>query len=245
MPASSTPRHGLERLAMALLPYAVIVAVFSISRLWRPAASLLAGSDVDINWPGLGGVLSTSGKPIASTVYQVQWLSSPGTLLLICGILVVSVYRIRPPVAARAYVATVHQLRWAFLTVTALLAFAYVMNQSGQTLTIGTWIAGAGVAFTFLAPILGWIGAAVTGSDTASNALFATLQQAAGLRAGLDPTLLVAANTTGGVVGKMLSPVHLAIAASAVGIVGRALTMLEWHPRPAVAAARTARPSSD
>jgi lactate permease len=221
-PPTSPPDLSYGRRAMALLPYAIIVAVFSIARLWRPAATFLTGSDVDVDWFGLHGeLLGPSGKPITSTVYTVQWLSAPGTLLLICGILVVAVYRVRPAVAARVYVATVHQLRWAFLTVTSLLAVAYVMNQSGQTLTIGAWIAGAGVAFAFLAPILGWLGAAVTGSDTASNALFAALQQAAGLRSGLNPTVLVAANTTGGVVGKMLSPVHLAIAASAVGIVGR------------------------
>ena len=213
---------GRGRIGMALLPYAIIVAVFSIARLWRPATTFLTESDVEVDWPGLHGeLLGTSGKPLTSTVYAIPWLSTPGTLLLICGILVALVYRISPAVATRAYVATAHQLRLAFLTVPSLLAFAYVMNQSGQTLTIGTWIAGTGVAFAFLAPILGWLGAAVTGSDTASNALFATLQQAAGLRAGLNPTLLVAANTTGGVVGKMLSPVHLTIAATAVGIVGR------------------------
>ena len=75
--------------------------------------------------------------------------------------------------------------------------------------------------FAFLSPILGWLGTAVTGSDTSANALFATLQQAAGAKAGIDPTLLVAANTSGGVVGKMISPQNLTIAATAVGIVGR------------------------
>ena len=131
------------------------------------------------------------------------------------------VYRIRPAVVAREYVRTVYTLRWPFLTVAALFALAYVLSQSGQTLTLGTWIAGAGGFFAFLAPVLGWLGAAVTGSDTSANALFSTLQQAAGERAGLDPTLLVAANTTGGVLGKMISPLHLTIAATAVGILGR------------------------
>ena len=95
------------------------------------------------------------------------------------------------------------------------------MNLSGQTLTIGTWIAATGAFFAFLSPILGWLGTAVTGSDTSANALFATLQQTAGQKAGLDPTLLVAANTSGGVVGKMISPQNLTIAATAVGILGR------------------------
>ena len=117
--------------------------------------------------------------------------------------------------------ATAVKLRWAFLTVATVLALAYVMNLSGQTITIGVWIAGTGAAFAFLSPILGWLGTAVTGSDTSANALFATLQQTAAQQAGLDPTLLVAANTSGGVVGKMISPQNLTIAATAVGIVGR------------------------
>jgi lactate permease len=105
--------------------------------------------------------------------------------------------------------------------VASVLALAYVMNLSGQTVTIGTWIAGSGAAFAFLSPILGWLGVAVTGSDTSSNALFATMQVAAGKGAGIDTTLLVAANSSGGVLGKMISPQNLTIAATAVGMIGR------------------------
>jgi lactate permease len=166
-------------------------------------------------------VLSSAGKPVTSTVYNFQWLSSPGTLLLICGFLVALLYRVPIGRALRELAATAVKLRWAFLTVATVLALAYVMNLSGQTITIGTWIAGTGAAFAFLSPILGWLGTAVTGSDTSANALFATLQQTAAQEAGLDPTLLVAANTSGGVVGKMISPQNLTIAATAVGIVGR------------------------
>lgn len=210
------------RIGMAVLPYVIIIAVFSIARLWGPAKTFLTGRDVKIAWPGLdGNVIGVSGKPITSTVYNFQWLSSPGSLLLICGILVIAAYRINPAAGVREYVATAHKLRFAFLTVSSVLALAYVMNQSAQTLSIGAWIAGTGAFFAFLSPVLGWIGTAVTGSDTSANALFATLQQAAGERAGLDPTLLVAANTSGGVVGKMISPQNLTIAATAVGILGR------------------------
>jgi lactate permease len=113
------------------------------------------------------------------------------------------------------------KLRYSFLTVGSVLALAYVMNLSAQTLTIGAWIAGTGAAFAFFSPILGWIGTAVTGSDTSANALFATMQQAAAAKAGLDPTLLVAANTSGGVVGKMISPQNLTIAATAAGLLGQ------------------------
>ena len=102
-----------------------------------------------------------------------------------------------------------------------VLSLAYVMNFSGQTLAMGTAIAGVGAAFAFLSPVLGWLGTAVTGSDTSANALFATLQQTAAHNADLDPALMVAANTSGGVVGKMISPQSLAIAATAVGMEGQ------------------------
>ena len=112
------------------------------------------------------------------------------------------------------------KLRFSALTVASVLALAYVMNLSAQTITIGAWIAGTGAAFAFFSPLLGWIGTAVTGSDTSANALFATMQQAAAAKAGIDPNLLIAANTSGGVVGKMVSPQNLTIAATAVGLIG-------------------------
>jgi lactate permease len=221
-PAASSRELTVGRIMMALVPYIIVIAVFSIAKLVGPVKTFLVGTDQKIEWPGLhGNVLSAAGKPISSTIYNFQWLSSPGSLLVVCGILVAICYRISPAVAAREYFMTAYKLLWAFLTVAAVLALAYVMNQSGQTLTIGNWIAATGAFFAFLSPILGWLGTAVTGSDTSANALFATLQQAAAERAGLDPTLLVAANTSGGVVGKMISPQNLTIAATAVGILGR------------------------
>ena len=99
----------------------------------------------------------------------------------------------------------------------AVLALAYVMNLSGQTASLGAWLAGAGGAFAILSPILGWIGVAVTGSDTSANALFGALQVQTANEAGLDPVLMAAANSSGGVLGKMVSPQNLAIAAAAVG----------------------------
>ncbi|MGI5404762.1 L-lactate permease [Streptomyces sp. CA-135486] len=214
--------RGNGRVVMAFLPYLIVIAVFSVAKLWTPVKEFLTASDLKISWPGLDGqVLTAAGKASTTTVYTFPWLSSPGTLLLLSGLVVAAVYRVSPASAAREFAATVAKLRWAMLTVASVLALAYVMNLSGQTITIGSWIAGAGAAFAFLSPILGWLGTAVTGSDTSANALFATLQQAAGSKAGLDPTLLVAANTSGGVVGKMISPQNLTIAATAVGLVGR------------------------
>ncbi len=211
-----------SKLFMAFFPYLLVIVVFSIAKLWGPVKNGLVATDVKVRWPGLdGSVLSTAGKPVTSTVYTWQWLSSPGSLLVICGVITALVYRVPLTRAFKELVATAVKLRYSFLTVASVLALAYVMNLSGQTLTIGTWIAATGAFFAFLSPILGWLGTAVTGSDTSANALFATLQQAAAQKAGLDPTLLVAANTSGGVVGKMISPQNLTIAATSVGILGR------------------------
>lgn len=210
------------RISMALFPYVLVIAIFAVAKLVTAVKEWLAGTDVKIPWPGTAGeILTHAGKPSSATTYNFQWLSSPGTLLLLSALVVALVYGVGVRGLGAEMVATAHKMRFAFLTVASVLALAYVMNLSGQTITIGMWIAGAGAAFAFLSPLLGWLGTAVTGSDTSANALFATLQQTAATNAGIDPTLLVAANTSGGVVGKMISPQNLTIAATAVGLVGR------------------------
>ena len=103
----------------------------------------------------------------------------------------------------------------------AVLALAYVMNLSGQTGSLGAWLAQAGSAFAILSPIIGWLGVAVSGSDTSSNALFGGLQVQTASQAGLDQVLMAGSNSSGGVLGKMISPQNLAIAAAAVGLAGR------------------------
>ncbi|TDC95525.1 L-lactate permease [Saccharopolyspora aridisoli] len=220
-------RLSLARTTMALLPYVLVVAVFSVVKLWEPLGDALDGTTVEIPWPGLHGeLLTASGDASSTTVFSLSWLASPGSLLLLCGFGVVVAYRIPLRAACSDLVSTAKSLRWSALAVVCVLALAYVMNQSGQTTTIGTAIAAAGTAFVFLSPVLGWIGVAVTGSDTSANALFAGLQQVAAQKVGVDPALLVAANTSGGVVGKMVSPQNLSIAASAVGLVNQEATLL-------------------
>ena len=102
----------------------------------------------------------------------------------------------------------------------SVLALVYVMNLSGQTVTLGTWAAGAGGFFAFLSPLIGWFGTAVTGSDTSTNSLFGALQVTAAHQSGLSPTLMAAANSSGGVIAMMISPQNLAIGAAAVGLAG-------------------------
>lgn len=222
------------RIWMALLPYLLVVVVFAIAKLWKwgvdiPAA--LTSTDLKFAWPGLDGRLfDGDGEPITSTVYNFQWLSSPGTLLLISGIMVAAIYtvfnhngqfKLSMGNALAEIGRCFYRMRFAALTIVTVLALAYVMNFSGQTIAIGTWFAGLGAIFAFFSPVLGWLGTAVTGSDTSANALFSNLQQTAAQGIGVDEHLLVAANTSGGVVGKMVSPQSLAIAGTAVGMEGR------------------------
>ncbi len=172
-----------------------------------------------VAWPGLH-ITNDAGKAVATT-FKLNYLSAAGTLLLLCGLLTMAVLRVGPGTALRAYARTLSQLKFAILTVMLVLALAFIMNQSGETKTLGLWMAGAGGFFAFLSPILGWLGVAVTGSDTSSNSLFGTLQTTAAAKAGRSPTRLAPANSSGGVLGKMISPQNLAIAAAAVGLEGR------------------------
>jgi lactate permease len=199
-------------------PYLIIIVVFALAQ-WGPIKDFLAGRTKTFDWPGLH-VTNDKGKPLTSLVYKFDWLAAAGTLLLISGLLTMAALRIKPRAAVNAYGATLNQLKWAILTVAAVLGLAYVMNQSGQSVTLGLWAAGAGGAFAFISPLIGWLGTAITGSDTSSNSLFGALQVAAAKDAGIDPLLLASGNSSGGVLGKMISPQNLAIGAAAVGMGG-------------------------
>jgi lactate permease len=203
----------------AYLPYLIIIAIFVIAQL-HPVATLLNKTTRSFGWPGMH-ILSASGKVSTISLFKFNWLTAAGTLLLIAGLITIPVLRLSAGRAVRAYGRTLRQLQWAIITVMAVLALAYVMNASGQTATLGTWMARAGAAFAVLSPILGWLGVAVTGSDTSSNSLFGALQVTAATKANLSPVLMAASNSSGGVLGKMISPQNLAIAAAAVGMVGK------------------------
>ncbi len=206
--------------ARAYSPYLIIIVVFSIAQI--PAINTFLDSPtVAFTWPGLSDVLDSEGAPAALTEFTFNWLLATGTLLIVAGLLTMAAIGISPARALAAYFATYKQLAAAIATVMTVLGLAYLMNLSGQTVTLGTWMAAAGSAFAVLSPVLGWLGVAVTGSDTSSNSLFGGLQVTAAEGAGLDPELMAASNSSGGVLGKMVSPQNLAIAAGAVGLAGR------------------------
>jgi lactate permease len=205
----------------AYAPYLVIIVVFSIAQIPAVKDALAEKPwTTTFQWPGLD-VTNPDGEALSSLTYNVNWLPATGTLLLISGLITMAILRVTPARSLRVFGATLDQLKWAILTVASVLALAYVMNQSGQTITLGLWAAGAGDFFAFLSSLIGWLGVAVTGSDTSSNALFGALQVTAAKDAGIDPTLLAAGNSSGGVLGKMISPQNLAIGAAAVGMAGQ------------------------
>jgi lactate permease len=203
----------------AYAPYAIIIAVLSIAQIGFIKDALAEPTQM-FAWPGLD-LRNPDGEQLTSVTYTFNWLGATGTLMLISGVFTALALRLDLRHALRAYGATLTQLKWAIVTVAAVLALAYVMNQSGQTTTLGLWLAGAGSAFAFVSASLGWLGVAITGSDTSSNALFGALQVTAAEDAGLSPTLMAAANSSGGVLGKMISPQNLAIGAAAVGLAGK------------------------
>ena len=205
--------------ARAYAPYAIIIAVFVICQI-TAVKNLLDKATIKFQWPGLH-VVSPKGKPVSLTEFTLNLLTTPGTQMLVAGVLTMIVLKLSVPRAVKAYGVTLVQLRFAIVTVMVVLALAFVVNLSGQTITLGTWMAGAGGAFALLSPVLGWLGTAVTGSDTSANSLFGALQVTAANQAGLSDVLMAATNSSGGVLGKMISPQNLAIAAAAVGMNGK------------------------
>ncbi|MEU2571536.1 L-lactate permease [Streptomyces althioticus] len=210
------PRGEVVR---AYAPYALIVAIFAVAQI--PAVKdWLAGATQTWNWPLLD-VAGPDGEPVGGNMFSLPLVSTGGTLVLFAGLATAAVIGVHARVAVREWLETVRELRFALLTVTSVLALAYVMNLSGQAATIGHFVAAAGAGLAFLSPVLGWFGVAVSGSDTSANALFGALQVTAAQQSGLSPELLAAANSSGGVLGKMISPQNLTIACAAVGLAGR------------------------
>ncbi len=204
--------------AIAFLPYILIVAVFVVAQ-FPVVARLLGVGLVRFAWPGLA--IQGSGGTHVATALALPLLSGTATLLLFAGILAAPILRLSAGSAVKVYGQTLYQMRMFVPTVFAVLAVAFVMNFSGQAATLGAWLANTGQAFAFLSGAIGWVGVAITGSDNSSNALFGALQAAAAKATGLSPDLLGAANSSGGVLGKMISPQSLVIGAAAVGITGR------------------------
>ena len=154
-------------------------------------------------------------------VYTFNPISATGTAIFLTAIITLFIFRLNILTATKTMGETLFELKWAIVSIGMVLGFAFVMNYSGMSSTMALVLANTGFMFPFFSPILGWLGVFLTGSDTSSNALFCGLQQQTAQQLGLNETLMVAANTTGGVCGKMISPQSISIACASTGIVGK------------------------
>lgn len=216
-----------SKIVMALVPYVLVIVVFAVAAVPAIKNALTVG-DLPMKWPGLGNLLGVGGEPSSHQSYKWQLLSQPWFLLAIVAVAVGLIYKVSIGGIFKELWANIKKMRFSALTIGMVVALAYVMGDSGQTLALGLFIAGAGALYPFLAPVLGWIGTYVTGSDTSANILFSNLQatvggeMGAGSGLGLEGMkhLLVGTGAAGGVVGKMISPQSLTVAATAIGLAG-------------------------
>lgn len=169
---------------------------------------------------GLHNLVIRGDKPMAA-IFNFNLLSAAGTAILFAGLFSIPVMGASPATAGQVASQTFKSLRWPIVTIFTILGFAYIMNFSGMAVTLGLAFATTGHFFPFFAPLLGWLGVFMTGSDTSTNALFGKLQEVTATKIGVDPVITVTANTCGGVCGKMISPQSIAVATAATGLVGR------------------------
>jgi lactate permease len=171
--------------------------------------------------PGLHNAISDKNGAMIPHVFKFNCLTAAGTAVLIAALISIPLIGLTYKQGFKVFIATLKQLKFPIITIASVLAFAYIGNDSGITLTLADALSRTGPLFPFFAPVLGWLGVFITGSDTSANALFGKLQSATAASIGVDPVVTVAANASGGVVGKMISPQSIAVAAAAGELVGR------------------------
>ena len=154
-------------------------------------------------------------------IFKFDWFSATGTAIFIAAVITILFLKMKPKEAVVTFGETLNELKTPIYSIGMVLAFAFIANYSGMSATLALALAHTGKAFTFFSPFLGWVGVFLTGSDTSANALFGALQATTARQIGVPEVLLVAANTSGGVTGKMISPQSIAIACAAVGLVGK------------------------
>mgnify|MGYP003412893293 FL=1 len=236
-PAAAKPQAGATApltagaIVKAWSPFIILTAMVTLWSL-KPFKALfaaggpLASTIINIPVPMLDKLVAKMPPVVAQAtpygaVYTFNWLAATGTAILIAAVLTIAFARFSPAKALATLGETVRELVIPIYSIGMVLAFAFVANYSGLSATLALALAHTGQAFVFFSPFLGWIGVFLTGSDTSANALFGALQATTANQLGLSPVLTVAANTTGGVTGKMISPQSIAIACAAVGLAGK------------------------
>ncbi len=217
--AAGSPRPRRQVL-LAWAPY-ILLVIFVLA--WGELQPQLNRTNIAIQWPLLHLAVMRVPPAVAKptpypAVYTFGWLSASGTACLIAAILSAAVLRLSPRRFLAAAAGTARQLAKAELTLAAVLALAFLMNYSGATATLGIAFAATGALFPFFSALLGWLGVFLTGSDTSANALFGPLQVVTAHKLGVNPVLMAAANSSGGVMGKMISLTSIAVAAAATSM---------------------------
>lgn len=216
---SSSLNLPLGEVLHAWSPYLLLVACVLVWG-YEPIAKMLGASAIKIEWPGLHNLalrmppVMTKPTPYAA-VFNFNFLAASGTSCMVAAFLSAFVLGVKPKQFIGVIGESLMQLRMPTLTVCSVLGMAFLMNYSGATGTLGLAFAGTGVLFPFFSAMLGWLGVFLTGSDTSANALFGNLQVVTAGKLGLDPVLMAASNSSGGVMGKMISLQTIAVAAAA------------------------------
>jgi lactate permease len=201
------PRDPVASTWLVWMPWALLSVIVTVWTLWNFSSI----GQIDVKWPGLhNAVYITIYKREYGAMWSFQPLST-GTAVLATAMAFAFAARIRPGVFLRAIVHTWRHTRFTLPTVVFILALAYLMNYSGITYSLGLGVASLGVAFSIASAFLGWTAVFLTGSDTSGNALFGNLQVVAARQLGLDPVLFASTNSSGGVMGKMISPQNVSI----------------------------------
>lgn len=214
-------KYSTGQIVRAWSPF-ILLTIMIVAWGMQPIKEVFnAIGQVQFEFPGLHNVISDrNGKPIAH-IYKFNYLSAAGTAILLSALISIPLIGLKFGDGARIFVKTLKQLKYPLITIASVLGFAYIVNDSGITITMAEALANTGFLFPFFAPVLGWLGVFITGSDTSANALFGKLQAATATSIGVDPVVTVAANVSGGVVGKMISPQSIAVAAAAGHLVGK------------------------
>jgi len=200
-------------------PYLLLVGCVLVWG-YEPIAKMLGASAVKIEWPGLHNLaqrmppVMTKATPYAA-IFNFNFLAASGTSCMVAAFLSAIVLGVKPKQFLTVVGESLLQLRMPTLTVCSVLGMAFLMNYSGATGTLGMAFAGTGILFPYFSSMLGWLGVFLTGSDTSANALFGNLQVVTAGKLGLDPVLMAASNSSGGVMGKMISLQTIAVAAAA------------------------------
>ncbi len=226
----NNPKYSNNQIFKAWSPFIILTVMVTIWSL-KPFKALFGKDGALESWvikfsvPYLDKLVTkmppivTEAKPYEA-VYKFDWFSATGTAILIAAIITIFVLKMKPLDGVKTFGETFKELIRPIYTIGMVLAFAFIANYSGLSATLALLLAGTGTLFVFFSPFLGWLGVFLTGSDTSSNALFCSLQANTAHQINVHDTLLVAANTTGGVTGKMISPQSIAVACAATGLVG-------------------------